>query len=283
MNTDITLGADMPKTRFGKAKVACLLTVIGVFASISAIASVNPMVVPEADEEITQQILLIQDQEVNSREAQRLEGLLTPRIGLAWQRSAFPVVSNPVLVAEVRRFERVQVAPEKLTLASLSVIEDASAYDDLPPVAVAPMAAESPKKRGQAQWYCLAEAVYFEARSETLQAQRAVAEVIMNRVDSSRYPDTVCEVINQGANRKHRCQFSYNCDGLPETINEKRAWGHAQDIAKEMVVAETRLLTNGATHYHTTAVRPFWSRSLLKTAKYGAHIFYKRGTQLSRR
>jgi len=88
MNTDITLGADMPKTRFGKAKVACLLTVIGVFASISAIASVNPMVVPEADEEITQQILLIQDQEVNSREAQRLDraGKADPGLTVCYRR-----------------------------------------------------------------------------------------------------------------------------------------------------------------------------------------------------
>lgn len=283
MNTDIAAGKLDALARFGHTKAAAVATFLGVFVSISAIAAVNTTAVPEADTEITEQILLIEDQEDNSRAARRLEDLLTPRTGLAWKRSAFPMVSNPVLVAEVRQVERAQAAPEHLTLATLALIEDAVAYEDVPQLDVAPMAATSPKKRGQAQWHCLAEAVYFEARSENLKAQRAVAEVVMNRVDSSRYPNTVCEVINQGASRKHRCQFSYNCDGIPETIHETRAWKRAQEVAKDMVSAETRPLTNGATHYHTTAVRPFWSKQLVRTAKYGAHIFYKRGTRLSRR
>ncbi len=282
MTTDNVQGETITQARFGRAKAAALLTVFGVFASISAIASVNTMVVPEADEEITKQILLIEEQEDSSRAAIRLEGLLAPRIGLAWQRSAFPVVSNPVLMAEVREIERTKLAPEQLSLATLALIQDAAAFGKLPPLDVAPRAAESPKKRGQAQWHCLAEAIYFEARSENKRAQKAVAEVILNRVDSSRYPNSVCEVVNQGSDRKHRCQFSYNCDGVPETIHESSAWNLAQEIAKEMVVAKTRPLTNGATHYHTTAVRPFWSRSLVKTAKYGAHIFYKRQTRISR-
>ncbi len=283
MITNIVQGADAALGRFGRAKAAAVVTTLSVFASISAIASVNTGSVPEADAAITNQILIVEGQEDSSRASQRLEGLLAPRTGLSWQRSAFPVVSNPVLVAEVEQLERSQTAPEPLTLATLALIEDVSAFEGVAPIDIAPLAAEAPKRRGQAQWYCLAEAIYFEARSESIQAQRAVAEVILNRVDSRRYPNTVCEVVNQGANKKHRCQFSYNCDGLPETIHEKRAWNRAKDIAKEIVVAETRPLTNGATHYHTTAVRPFWSRSLSRTAKYGAHIFYKRGTQLSRR
>lgn len=283
MKTDTALGMKHALVRFGRAKAAAVCTVFGVFASISAIASVNTIDVPEADEEITKQILLIEDQEGSSRAAHRLEGLLAPRTGLAWQRSAFPVVSNPVLVAEARQIERSQMPPEQLTLATLALIEDVSAFSEVPPVNVAPKAAESPKKRGQAQWHCLAEAIYFEARSEDARAQRAVAEVVLNRVDSRRYPNTVCEVINQGANKKHRCQFSYNCDGLPEAIHEKRAWKQAKDIATEMVSADHRPLTKGATHYHTTAVRPFWSRTLVRTAKYGAHIFYKRGTRISSR
>lgn len=283
MNTDSAIGSIKSVARFGRTKATAICTFLGVFASISAIASVNSMVVPEADTEITQQILLIEDQEISSRSAQRLEDLLAPRTGLSWQRSAFPMVSNPVLVAELREIERAKRAPEKLTLATLALIEDAVAYEDVPTPEVAPMAASSPKKRGQAQWHCLAEAIYFEARSESPKAQRAVAEVIMNRVESRRYPNTVCEVINQGASRKHRCQFSYNCDGIPEAIHEQRAWSRAKDIAKDMVTADVRPLTGGATHYHTTAVRPFWSKRLVRTAKYGAHIFYKRGTRLSRR
>lgn len=283
MIIDFALGKMSALTRFDRTKTAAISTIVGMCVSLSAIASVNTLIVPQAETEITQQILLIEDQEDSSRSAQRMSDLLAPRTGLSFQRSAFPMVSNPVLVAEMRQIERAKLAPEHLTLATLALIEDAVAYPEIPEVDAAPMAASSPKKRGQAQWHCLAEAVYFEARSEDLRAQKAVAEVVMNRVDSSRYPDTVCEVVNQGANKRHRCQFSYNCDGIPETINEMRAWKRAQGIAKEMVSADDRPLTHGATHYHTTAVRPFWSKSLVRTAKYGAHIFYKRGTRLSRR
>ena len=283
MKTDIVLGKFNALTRFGNTKAVAICTFLGVFGSISAIASVNTIEVPAADAEITQQILLIEDQEATSRTARMAEDLLTPRTGLAFQRSSFAMVSNPVLVAEMRQIERTQTAPEQLTLATLALIEDAVAYENVPAVDVAPLEALAPKKRGQAQWHCLAEAIYFEARSESKKAQEAVAEVVMNRVDSRRYPNTVCEVINQGASRKHRCQFSYNCDGIPEAIHEQRAWKRAQEIAKDMVSATARPLTKGATHYHTTAVSPYWSKRLVRTAKYGAHIFYKRGTRLSRR
>ena len=140
-----------------------------------------------------------------------------------------------------------------------------------------------PKRRGTAQWQCLAEALYFEARSESVQGQRAVAEVILNRVDSRKYPNTVCEVVGQGAHRRNACQFSYNCDGRPEHINEPRAYARAKQIALNMVVGAERSLTSGATHYHTSAVRPSWSRKLTRTATIGTHIFYRDNTVISRK
>ena len=286
MVNDTASTAPVAFWRVSRTKAAIIVSLSGVFAAISAIASVNTTAVMEAEAEIKRQILLIEDQEISSRSAQRLEGLLSPRTGLNWQRTSFAVVSNPVLMAEVGRIDRSQLPPEQLTLANLAVIEDAAFTDTDDTPNFAPEAAHAPKKRGQAQWHCLAEAVYFEARSETLIAQRAVAEVILNRVDSRRYPNTVCEVVNQGAEKRNRCQFSYNCDGRPEAIHEKSAWVRAKTIAKEMVVSETRPLTNGATHYHTTSVRPFWSRTLQRTAKYGAHIFYKykkQGERISQR
>lgn len=140
-----------------------------------------------------------------------------------------------------------------------------------------------PKPRGQASWQCLAEAIYFEARSEPVAGRRAVAEVILNRVESSRFPNSICRVISQGAHRRHKCQFSYNCDGIPEYIAEPRAYSAAVRLAKAVLSEKARPLTKGATHYHATYVRPRWSRKMTRTAHIGKHYFYREGTVLSRR
>lgn len=258
------------------------LTAVGVFASISAIASVTSMSLLKAEAEITEQILIVEEQEKTARASNQLDALLTPRTGLSWKRSAFPVASNPVLLAELEHDKSIKTSPEALEVSTLHLIQDTAAFGELT-LDRAPKLTFAPKKRGQAHWQCLAEAIYFEARSEDVQAQRAVAEVILNRTDSRRFPDTICEVVNQGANRRHRCQFSYNCDGIPEAIHNQTAWKRAKSIAKEMVVADERPLTKGATHYHASYVRPTWSRSLTRTARYGAHIFYREGTRISRR
>ncbi|MEX0368667.1 MAG: cell wall hydrolase [Ruegeria sp.] len=132
-----------------------------------------------------------------------------------------------------------------------------------------------PKASGNAHWRCLSEALYFEARGETVKGQFAVAEVIMNRVRSARFPDNVCGVINQGTGRKYQCQFTYTCDGAPETIHEPRAFERVAKVARAVLDGRAPGLTNGATHYHTTAVRPRWSRVYTKTAAIGVHIFYR--------
>lgn len=128
---------------------------------------------------------------------------------------------------------------------------------------------------GGAQWRCLAEALYFEARGETIKGQFAVAEVILNRVESARFPNSVCGVINQGTGRKFACQFTYTCDGRPERISEPASWERVGKIAKAVLDGAPRNLTKGATHYHTTAVNPSWSRKYTRTAKIGVHMFYR--------
>lgn len=135
--------------------------------------------------------------------------------------------------------------------------------------------AKQPKPSGGAQWRCLAEALYFEARGETLRGQFAVAEVIMNRVASKRFPNTVCGVVNQGTGRKFACQFTYTCDGRPETISEPRAWQRVGKVARAVLDGAPRPLTEGATHYHATWVSPDWSRKYTKTYAQGVHIFYR--------
>lgn len=132
-----------------------------------------------------------------------------------------------------------------------------------------------PKAKGDAQWQCLAEALYFEARGETVKGQFAVAEVIMNRVAHSRFPGSLCGVINQGTGKKYQCQFTYTCDGHAERINEPTAYSRVSKVARAVIDGKAPKLTNGATHYHTTAVSPRWARVFTKTARIGVHIFYR--------
>lgn len=132
-----------------------------------------------------------------------------------------------------------------------------------------------PKASGSAQWRCLAEALYFEARGETVKGQFAVAEVIMNRVKSARFPGSLCGVINQGTGKKYQCQFTYTCDGHAEVIAEPRAFARVGKIARFVMDGKAPPLTKGATHYHTTAVNPRWARVYTRTAKIGVHLFYR--------
>ncbi len=132
-----------------------------------------------------------------------------------------------------------------------------------------------PPADGDAQWECLSEALYFEARGESVRGQFAVAEVILNRVDSPDFPDTVCAVVNQGTGRLFRCQFTYTCDGRREFIDDRAAWIEVGKVARLMLDGHPRGLTGGATYYHTRAVRPRWSRKFTRTAAIGAHYFYR--------
>ncbi|MDN5787299.1 cell wall hydrolase [Pseudorhodobacter sp.] len=138
--------------------------------------------------------------------------------------------------------------------------------------------ASQPAATGGDQFTCLAKALYFEARGETVKGQFAVAEVILNRVDSRRYPNSVCGVVNQGSGRRNACQFSYTCDGRADRINEKGAYARVAKIARVMLDGAPRDLTRGATHFHTTNIRPSWARRFANTAKIGRHLFYRQGS-----
>lgn len=130
--------------------------------------------------------------------------------------------------------------------------------------------------RGGSQWKCLSEALYFEARGESVKGQFAVAEVILNRVDSPVFPNSVCGVVGQGANNgKSGCQFSYKCDGLSERVTEQAAYSQVQKIARLMLDGEPRVLTRGATYYHSTIVNPSWARHFVPTGQIGVHKFYR--------
>lgn len=135
--------------------------------------------------------------------------------------------------------------------------------------------ASQPEAKGDSQWHCLTEALYFEARGESVKGLFAVGEVILNRVDSSSFPGTVCGVVNQGTGEKYQCQFTYTCDGAAETIAEPRAWGRVGKVARLLIDGAPRELTDGATYYHTEAVNPSWSSVFAETAAIGVHRFYR--------
>ena len=122
---------------------------------------------------------------------------------------------------------------------------------------------------------CLAEAMYFEARGEDVLGQYAVAEVILNRVDSKEFPNSVCKVISEGATKLHACQFSYNCDGKPEYVNDLKSYKRILKLSNMLYGGSARILTDGATFYHSTAVSPSWMTKMKKTSEIGQHIFYK--------
>ena len=166
---------------------------------------------------------------------------------------------------------------ESRFLNSISLQENALVTSTRPKERVSLLTSMRPKDRPNLQWKCLTEALYFEARGEPAQGQFAVAEVILNRVDSPKFPNSICEVVNQGTGRKHACQFSYTCDGKFERIANMAVYNQLAVIARAMIDGGKRQLSGGATYYHTTSVQPSWARRFEHTATIGIHKFYKPG------
>ena len=123
--------------------------------------------------------------------------------------------------------------------------------------------------------HCLALNIYFEARSEPEIGQRAVAHVVMNRVAHPGYPDSVCQVVQQGGEQAlHRCQFSWWCDGGSDKPANQKAWGQSLRLARQIYLGILKDTTDAALWYHASYVKPYWSKALLQGDKIGQHIFY---------
>lgn len=200
-------------------------------------------------------------------------GLVLPVAG-----SADEVLSSRLAALLGQEREALAVVPDA-RMAELTTLP-APAVRNLPTTATnfeysRAYLASVPRQSGGAQWACLTEALYFEARGETVRGLFAVGEVILNRVDSNAYPNSLCGVINQGTGRKHACQFSYTCDGHAEVIHEPAAYTKVGKIARILIDGAPRNLTSGATHYHTKAVSPSWARRFPRTATIGFHYFYR--------
>jgi hypothetical protein len=127
---------------------------------------------------------------------------------------------------------------------------------------------------------CLAQAIYHEARGESAAGQLAVANVIVNRARSSKFPSSLCGVIYQGANNgRYRCQFTFACDGRDDAPGERQAWARSVALAKDVYAEyatgeEIGAIPDSALFYHTTNVRPSWAYTYSRVAEVGAHIFY---------
>jgi spore germination cell wall hydrolase CwlJ-like protein len=131
------------------------------------------------------------------------------------------------------------------------------------------------KARARAE-RCLANAVYFEARGESVRGQIAVAQVVLNRTFSGFYPRDICGVVYQGAHRHLSCQFTFACDGIPDVVTEPAAWARANRIANATLDGKVWLADVGkATHYHAYWVHPSWTRSMRRLQKIGVHSFYR--------
>ena len=122
---------------------------------------------------------------------------------------------------------------------------------------------------------CLTAAIYFEARSESDQGQRSVAQVVLNRVAHPSYPNTVCGVVYQGSERSTGCQFSFTCDGSLARTPDRFFWNRAQGVALSALSGYVERSVGLATHYHTIAIHPYWAPALFHITTIGAHRFYR--------
>ena len=138
------------------------------------------------------------------------------------------------------------------------------------------------------EMWCLAQNIYFESRSSNGADRMAVADVVMNRVKHTYYPNTICEVVQQGKQRpswkdetkmvmvRNKCQFSWYCDGRSDWPKDLDAWVEAQQIAYNMMVFnDAKGITEGATHYHAKYVDPAWAKDFALIGRIGEHIFYR--------
>ncbi len=132
----------------------------------------------------------------------------------------------------------------------------------------------APWDRSRAE-QCLTAAIYYEAASEPDDGQRAVAQVVLNRVAHSSYPDTVCGVVYQGSERSTGCQFSFTCDGSLARVPNRLFWERARNVALSALAGYVYTPVGLATHYHTFAVHPYWSDRLINVANIGAHRFFR--------
>lgn len=122
---------------------------------------------------------------------------------------------------------------------------------------------------------CMTAAIYYEAANEPIAGQRAVAQVVLNRMRHPAYPDSVCAVVFQGSERRTGCQFTFTCDGSLARRPSRNGWLRAQTVAYSALSGLVEPSVGHATHYHASYVLPYWAKSLTKLETVGSHVFYQ--------
>jgi spore germination cell wall hydrolase CwlJ-like protein len=196
---------------------------------------------------------------------------------------------NAMLDDDQGRLQQVSYTPDGPTAADSSVIrlqdlspEAARIWNQLNPVTAKSNVAAQPFKLNASGVMdearavdCLTAAVYYEAAMESTDGQRAVAQVVLNRMRHPAFPKTVCGVVFQGSNRQTGCQFSFTCDGSLGRKPSEAGWARARQVAVAALNGYVMKAVGTATHYHANYVAPYWSPSLVKIGAIGAHIFYR--------
>jgi len=144
-----------------------------------------------------------------------------------------------------------------------------------PNPAATPFAFKGSKDARARALECLTSAIYYEAGQETADGQRAVAQVVLNRVRHPAFPNSVCGVVYEGSTRPTGCQFTFTCDGSMTRAPVPALWNRARKIADEMLAGSIYPAVGYATHYHANYVVPYWAASLTKANVEGAHLFYR--------
>jgi len=149
--------------------------------------------------------------------------------------------------------------------------------------------AKSDTKRINRSEFCMAKNLYFEARNQPIAGQIAVAHVVLNRVADERFPNNICDVVHEAVRNKqtkmpikHKCQFSWFCDGRADDINDLKAFRHAHNVAT-IVMNRSFDITDGALWYHTNGVSPKWKAKFKRTVIINDHVFYRNHTKVAHR
>ena len=197
----------------------------------------------------------------------RTTGSLQPAFSIA-QLPALPEEALPTEAAPV-----LDVTPEEAVKINQSIPESLERVIPAKPFRI-PTDAAAEVSRGSAV-NCLASAIYYEAATESEQGQRAVAQVVLNRVRHPAYPKSICGVVFQGSERTTGCQFSFTCDGSMARVPIPAIWNRAKRYATEAISGKVEPSVGNATHYHTIWIVPYWAKSLVKLRTLGAHVFYR--------
>jgi spore germination cell wall hydrolase CwlJ-like protein len=174
-----------------------------------------------------------------------------------------------------------QAQEEKSAKTKAAVEEKATAKGDIAPpphAAITQAEAQAVDPSGKEHMddaiTCLARTIYWEARSSTSADMQAIAHVVMNRLGHEGFPSTICGIVKQGQ-EQHACQFSWWCDGRPDSAQEEKAYAETKEIARKALNKTLKDTTGGALYFHRKGSAPQWSKKYIRTVVIGNHVFYK--------